>query len=247
MHNAAFEALGIDARYLAFDVAPDALAEAVAGIRALGLKQIAVSLPHKVAVMELLDEVDENALRIGAVNTVTLKDGRLIGSNTDWVGSNRALERVTELAGKQVVVVGAGGAARAVVFGLIKRGADVHVVNRTTSRAEDLARDLGAKGVGAIEDVAKLDYDILVNTTSVGLREDVSPVAPEHLLGASVVMDIVYDPAETRLLREAKERGAITVEGKWMLIHQAAEQLRTWTEREAPIDVLEAAFDSADD
>ena len=111
MHNAAFEALGIDARYLAFDVAPDALTEAVAGIRALGLKQIAVSLPHKVAVMELLDEVDENALRIGAVNTVTLKEGRLLGSNTDWVGSNRALERVTELAGKQVVVIGAGGAA----------------------------------------------------------------------------------------------------------------------------------------
>lgn len=245
MHNAAFEVLGIDARYLAFDVPPEQLGDAIAGVRALGLKQLAVSVPHKVAVMEFLDEVDAGARCIGAVNTVTLRDGRLVGSNTDWVGSNRALERETELGGKRAVVLGAGGAARGVVFGLIERGASVHVLNRTVERAESLAKDLGAAGAGPMSELAGLDYDILVNTTSVGLRSDASPVPAEHVREGSVVMDAVYDPQETRLLRDAKERGAVVVHGKWMLIYQAAEQLRTWTGRDAPIETLEQAFDSA--
>ena len=242
MHNAAFEALGIDARYLAFDVAPEALADAIAGVRALGLKQLAVSVPHKIAVMELLDEVDDGARRIGAVNTITLRDGRLVGSNTDWIGSNRALERKTQLAGKRAVVLGAGGAARGVVFGLIERGATVHVLNRTVERAESLAKDLGASGAGAMTELAGLDYDVLVNTTSVGLRSDESPVPADHLRKGTVVMDAVYDPEETRLLRDAQARGATVVQGKWMLVYQAAEQLRAWTGREAPIEVLEQAF-----
>ncbi len=135
MHNAAFLEMDIDARYVAFDVPPEKLPEAIAGVRALGLKQLAVSVPHKVEVMALLDEVDAGARQIGAVNTVTLRDGRLVGSNTDWVGSNRALERETTLAGKRAVVLGAGGAARGVVFGFLERGATVHVLNRTVEKA----------------------------------------------------------------------------------------------------------------
>ncbi len=242
MHNAAFRAMGIDAVYLAFDVPPDALGSALAGIRALGLRQVAVSIPHKVAVMEYLDEIDEQARRIGAVNTVTLRDGRLCGSNSDWIGANRALEREIELAGKRAVVLGAGGAARAVVFGLIERGARVQVINRTVERAERLAKDLGAEGAGSLSDLAQLPYEILVNTTSVGLRCDASPVPLEHLRANTVVMDAVYDPEETRLLREARKCGAVPVAGKWMLVYQAAEQLRSWTGREVPVEVLADAF-----
>ena len=245
MHNAAFEATGTDATYLAFDVPPEDLAEAVAGVRALGLQQIAVSIPHKEAIMPLLDEVDERAKQIGAVNTVTRRDGRLVGSNTDWIGSNRALEREGELGGRRAVVLGAGGAARAVVYGLRERGAEVHVLNRTVERAERLAAELGAAGAGPISALAGLDHDILVNTTSVGLRSAESPVLGESLRADSVVMDAVNDPETTTLLAHARSKGARTIGGKWMLVYQAAAQFEAWTGRDAPIEVLADAFDEA--
>ncbi len=246
MHNAAYAELGIDAAYLAFDVEPSELGTAMAGIRALGLEQIAVSIPHKVAVMEHLDEIDERARRIGAVNTVTVQNGRLFGSNTDWIGANRALETETELAGKRAVVLGAGGAARAVVYGLIEAGATVHVLNRTVEHAESLAKDLAAQGAGPLASLADLPHDILINTTSVGLRSDTSPVPAQHLRADSIVMDIVYDPEKTRLLEDARKCGARPIGGKWMLVYQAAEQLRIWTGRDAPIEVLARAFSASD-
>ncbi len=245
MHNAAFRALGLDAVYLAFDVPPAALADAVRGARALGIRQLAVSLPHKEAVMELLDEVDDAARAIGAANTITLRSGRLVGSNTDWIGAVRALQRETELRGRRAVVLGAGGAARGVVFGLLRSGARVTVLNRTPERAEALARALGAESAGDLGELAALDYDVLVQTTSVGLRSDESPVPPAWIRTGAVVLDAVYDPEETRLLREARARGARIVSGKWMLVHQAAEQLRLWSGREAPIEVMARAFDAA--
>jgi shikimate dehydrogenase len=245
MHNAAFAALGIDATYLAFDVTPASLPAALAGARALGIRQLAVSIPHKEAILPLLDEVDDVARRIGAVNTVTLREGRLVGSNTDWIGAVRALERETKLAGARAVVLGAGGAARAVVFGLLERGARVTVLNRTVARARQLCDALGSDSAGALEDLRSLPCDVLVNTTSVGLRADVSPVPAEALPGSAVIMDAVYDPPRTRLLRDAEARGARSIGGKWMLVHQAAEQLRLWTGREAPLDVMAHAFDRA--
>ena len=245
MHNAAFRALGLDAVYLAFDVPPAELPAAVAGLRALRARQVAVSIPHKQTVMAHLDAVDDTARRIGAVNTLTLRDGRLVGSNTDWIGAVRALERETDLAGRRAVVLGAGGTARAVVFGLRERGARVVVLNRTPERAAALARALGAESAGGLAELAATEHDVLVNTTSVGLRGDASPVAPEALRAGSVVLDAVYDPERTRLLRDAEARGARIVPGKWMLVHQAAAQLELWTGREAPIDVMAEAFDAA--
>jgi shikimate dehydrogenase len=245
MHNAAFQAMQIDAAYLAFDVAPKNLGDAIAGTRALGLRQLAVSIPHKVEVMRYLDEVDENAATIGAVNTVTRVGDKLVGSNTDWIGSNRALERVTGLSGKNAVVLGAGGAARAVVYGLVEQGARVTVLNRSVDKAESLAKDLGAHGAGPLANLADIACDILVNTTSVGLREDVSPVTASALTPGSVVMDAVYDPETTRLLQDAAACNATPLGGKWMLVYQAAAQLRAWTGREAPADVLARAFDQA--
>ncbi len=246
MHNAAFAALGIDAAYLAFDVVPERLEAAIAGARALGIRQLAVSIPHKEAVIPLLDEVSDTARRIGAVNTVTrLADGRLRGDNTDWIGLVRALEREGPLEGRRAVVLGAGGTARAAVHGLQERGARVVVLNRTPERAQALAKELGAAGVGGLEELGSHEHDVLVQTTSVGLREDVSPVDPAALRAGSVVLDAVYDPAETRLLREAAAAGATPVGGKWMLVEQAVEQLRIWTGRDPDSETLARAFDEA--
>jgi shikimate dehydrogenase len=246
MHNAAFRALDLDAVYLAFDVPPAALPGAIAGARALGVRQLAVSLPHKQAVMAHLDAVDDTARRIGAVNTVTRRpDGTLAGANTDWIGAVRALEREGPLAGARAVVLGAGGAARAVVHGLVVRGAHVVVLNRTPERARELAQALGAQESGALGELARLAYDVLVNATSVGLGCDESPVPAEALRPGVLVMDTVYEPERTRLLRDAQKRGARILGGKWMLVHQAAEQLRLWTGREAPLEVMAAAFDAA--
>jgi shikimate dehydrogenase len=245
MHNAAFRTLGIDAVYLAFDVPPARLGDAVAGARSLKIRQFAVSVPHKQTVMALLDEVDSTARRIGAVNTVTLRGERLVGSNTDWLGAVRALERETKLSGARAVVLGAGGAARAAVFGLLERGAHVVVLNRRPERARALATDLGAHGAGGLGDLRATEYDVLVNATSAALEEGRSPVAADLLHSAGLVMDAVYEPEQTRLLRDAKARGARTLSGKWWLVYQAAEQLRLWTGRDAPVEIMADAFDRA--
>lgn len=244
MHGAAYAALGFDAVYLAFDVPPDRLADAMRGARALGVRQLAISLPHKQEVMAHVDELDEIVRRIGAVNTVTRVGEKLVGSNTDWLGAVRALESELQLEGARAVVLGAGGTARAVVFGLLERGARVCVLNRNAERAHRLADELGAQAAGPLGDLASTPHDVLVNTTSVGLREDVSPVDAAALSAGSIVMDAVYEPLRTRLLRDAEARGARTVSGRWMLIHQAAEQVRLLTGREAPLAALSEGFDS---
>lgn len=247
MHNAAFAALGIDAAYLAFDVAPEQLGDAIRGARALGIRQLAVSLPHKSAVMAWLDEVDPRARRIGAVNTVTRADERLVGSNTDWLGAVRAVEERggLALAGCRAAVLGAGGTARAVVYGLLERGARVAVWNRTPERAEALRAELGAERAGPLEGLADWPYDLLFNSTRVGLSEDASPVPAGLLRPESLVVDAVYEPRRTRLLRDAEQRGARTLGGKWMLVHQAAAQIRTWTGLEPPVEAMARAFDEA--
>ena len=247
MHNAAFRALGVDAVYTAFDVAPSSLGDALAGARALGIRQLAVSLPHKEAVMDHLDEVDETARRIGAVNTVTLHGNRLVGTNTDWLGAVHALESERPLRGASAVVLGAGGTARAVVFGLRQRGATVRVLNRTSAKARNLADDLGADDWGDLGALDERPFDVLVNTTSVGLGTEESPIPPLRSAAQALVMDAVYQPERTRLLRDAEEAGARTVGGKWMLVHQAAQQILAWTGQEAPLEILAEAFDRAGD
>ena len=248
MHNAAFRALGTNAVYVAFDVPPDRLAAAIAGMRALQIRQLAVSIPHKVAVLDLVDEVDDTARAIGAANTVTLRDGRLHATNTDWRGVTDALLRARPdgLDGARAVVLGAGGTARAAIHGLRSAGCSVTVLNRTESKARALADELGAVASGSLADCGDLpEWDLLVNTTSVGLRDHASPLAAEAIRPGTVVLDAVYDPPRTRLLEDAATRGAETVEGKWMLVHQAAAQLQLWTGQKAPIEVMAEAFDTA--
>jgi len=255
MHLAAYAALGLNAHYQAFDVGAEALAEAVVGVRALGLTQIAVSIPHKEAMLALVDEVDPVAAKIGAVNTVTRDGDRLLGSNTDWIGALRALERESSIEGRRAAVLGAGGTARAVVHGLRERGAEVFVLNRTVERADALARDLGAAHAGGLDELGPLAPDLLVNTTSVGLGESRSPVPREALPEGLIALDAVYEPEQTQLLRDVVSRGGRAIGGKWMLVHQAVEQLRIWTGLlpdppgdaafEAVADVMARAFDQA--
>jgi shikimate dehydrogenase len=228
MHNAAYAALGLDALYLPFDVPARRLRDAIAGIRGLGFRQVSVSIPHKTSILELVDFVDATAARIGAANTV-LRDGdRLVASNTDWIGAVRALERECSLADARAVVLGAGGTARAVVYGLIERGAVVSVLNRSAGRAESLAGELGAQGAGPLESLASIPHDVIVNATSVGLNSDDSPIEATSIRPNAVVMDAVYAPEQTRLLRDARARGARVVSGRWMLVHQAVAQLEAW-------------------
>jgi shikimate dehydrogenase len=245
MHNSVYRALSIDAVYLAFDVPPDRLGDAVAGLRAVSAAQLSVSLPHKQAVIAHLDRIEPTARRIGAVNTVVRDGNALVGSNTDWSGAVQALERETVLRGARAVVLGAGGTARAVVHGLLERGARVRVLNRTVARARDLCDELGADSAGTLASLADAPYDVLVNTTRVGMNEDVSPVEASALAADAVVMDAVYEPERTRLLRDAEARGARTIAGKWMLVHQAALQIEAWTGRPPPIHVMADAFDRA--
>jgi shikimate dehydrogenase len=245
MHNAAYAELGIDAVFLAFDVSPPALKDAFAGARAMGLRQLSVSIPHKVAALECVDVLDDSAARIGALNTAILEQGRWRGHNTDGYGAIRALERETSLSGRRAVVLGAGGTGRAVAYGLVESGAEVRVLNRTVARAESLAKDVGAAGFGPLEALADLEHEVLINTTSVGLDSNESPVDAAALRRNTVVLDAVYQPEETRLLRDARARGARTIPGKWMLVYQAAEQLRLWSGATPPIEAMARAFDLA--
>jgi len=255
MHNAAYRALGLDAEFLAFDVPPAELERTIARFRREGVRQLAVSIPHKEAMLALVDEVEPVARTIGAINTVLRVGKRLVGTNTDWLGALRALERVVPVAGQRAVVLGAGGTARALVYGLRERGCEVHVLNRTVERAETLVRSLGAAASGPLEALAERAPAIVVNTTSVGLGEDRSPVPATALSAGMVVLDAVYSPERTRLLRDAEARGARVVGGKWMLVYQALEQLRRFaallpagpspTAIDAVVDVMAEAFDAA--
>ena len=255
MHNAAYRALGLDASYLAYDIRPEELAAAMLKFRAQGLRQLAVSIPHKEAMMPLIDEVEPVGRAIGAINTVTRIGDRLVGTNTDWIGAIRALEREGPVDGQRAVVLGAGGTARALVYGLRERGCEVVVLNRTLARAEILVEELGAASAGRLTDLAELAPAIVVNTTSVGLNEMVSPVPADSLPTDGVVLDAVYAPERTQLLIDAANRGARTIGGKWMLVYQAVEQLRIWTaELDDPpseedlanvVDVMAGAFEDA--
>ena len=156
------------------------------------------------------------------------RNHRLHGSNTDWLGAVRALEDRTALDGRRAIVLGAGGTARAVAYGLRERGAGVTILNRTEARARSLAKDLGVEAGGPLTALADTPHEVLVNTTSIGLDSDDTPVECEWIAAGATVMDAVYSPERTRLLREADARGATTISGKWMLIHQAVAQLQAW-------------------
>jgi shikimate dehydrogenase len=247
MHATAYEATGIDATYSRYRVGEDDVRAAVRGADALSIDGLNVTVPHKETV-SALDGValDETAERIGAVNTVDFGD-EVRGYNTDASGALRAIERETDVAGKDVVVVGAGGAGRAVSFALAEEGATVRIANRTFGRAETVADELCGFGEATPHSLDELgdvvpDADIVVNATTVGMEEDVSPVPADALRSHHVVFDVVYTPLETRLLHDADDAGATTVDGAWMLVYQGAEAFEIWTGRDAPVEDMNDAL-----
>lgn len=243
MHAAAFRALGLDAAYLAIDVAPADLEVAVRGTRALGFRGLNLTIPHKEAVMSLV-QPDEMASRIGAVNTVDLRT--MTGHNTDGVGVVRALRAEgVEPRGMRVLVMGAGGAARAVAVALSQEGARLTVANRDVDRARRVAAGIPGAAARGLESVGALarQMDLVVNATPVGMHPDIGSalVTRDDLRPGQVVFDTVYNPPQTRLLAEARAAGAQAVNGVKMLVHQGAESLRIWLGVQPPLDVMEAA------
>jgi len=239
VHNAAYRELGIDYTFVYFGIT-DA-EQGVQAIRALGIRGMNVSMPFKSAVIPYLDRLAPSAAAIGAVNTIDNRDGFLTGYNTDYIGAMRALQEATSLAGKRVALLGGGGAARAVAYGLVEEGAEVLVYNRSLDKAQRLAADLGLQVGGSLEAFsADGSHDILVNATSIGFNApDESPVVPEKLREPLIVMDAVFIPVETRLLREAKDAGCLTIPGVRMLLHQACGQVELYTGHDAPLAVME--------
>lgn len=245
MHNAAFAALAENSIYLPFLV--EDIGDAVKGVRALNIKGVSVTIPHKETIIPFLDEVDPVALKIGAVNTVQVemkgKERILRGFNSDWVGANRALGEHIDLAGRTVILLGAGGSARAIAFGLQEAGAEVLLCSRTAAKGRKLAADIGCAW-HSLAEIDRLPGTVLVNATSVGMvpNSGETLVGRGHLARFAVVMDIVYAPRETRLLREAGEAGCQVVHGLEMLLYQGVSQFELWTGLAAPVEVMRSVL-----
>ncbi len=241
IHNAAFRELDLDAVYLPFRV-DDPLAF-YAAFRHI-VKGYSVTIPHKVTSMQAMDELDPKVNEVGALNTIVVRDGKLVGCNVEWLAAIEALEAgigedASYLRGRRVLVIGAGGATRAICVGLREREAIVTIANRTAEKARRLAVDLGA-GWLPLADLRSIEADVIINTTSVGMHPNVDacPVDVSLLRKGMVVCDIVYNPLETLLLREAKAHECAVVDGLGMFVRQAANQFRLWTKREPPIELM---------
>lgn len=246
MHNAAYRFLGIDDQFvfLGAKVKVEDVAIAVEAMRKMGIHGLACTMPHKIAIMRFLDEIDPIAKKIGAVNTVLNKNGRIIGYNTDWLGVIIPLEKRMRIKGKKVAVIGAGGAARAVVFGLVRKGAHVKIFNRTKEKADQLAKELHCQAAALEQQEEIKDAAIIINTTSVGMKplDDLTPINPAYISKNQLVFDIVYTPRETKLLKEAKKRGAKVISGIEMLLYQGVAQFEIFTGYKAPVAVMQKAL-----
>ena len=250
IHYAAFDHLKLDFVFLAFRVKTADLENAIRGMRGLGIRGLNVTMPHKSTVIGYLDEVDSTVQFLGSANTVLNKEGVLSGSNTDGVGALKALrENGVALSEKKVLLLGAGGAAKAIAFSLAEEVGELVILNRAPEKAKELAEALGRifknKIVGdslSANAITKnlQDSDVLINATSVGMYPDFnqSIVAPQWLKSDLSVMDIVYNPVETKLARDAKAAGAKVISGVEMLIYQGAASFKIWTGRSAPVEVM---------
>ncbi len=245
MHNAGYRALGLSWHYVPFEI--DDLAGALSGMRTLNIRGFGISMPFKREIMGLLDAIDPLAQRIGAVNTVVNDDGKLTGHNTDWIGAARALEERAPLQDAKVLMLGAGGAARAVAFGLLERGAALHLSNRSDEAGRALADELGAGYRPWQQRNEPGEWSVIINASSAGMSgvDASSPLDERALSRDKVVMDIVYKPLETELLALARQVGAPTIHGGRMLLHQAARQFELYTAQQAPLEAMDQALRAA--
>lgn len=249
MHNAVFKKLGMDAVYLPFRVTPEEVEDAIKGAKSLGFAGLNVTIPLKEKCTEFV-ELDENSKEIGAINTIDFSCNRIRGYNTDGIGAKRALEeRIGEIKRKSVLIIGAGGAAKAISFYLKKDGAKIIIANRTEKKAINLAKKLKAEWIPLENLKERLkETDVLIHATSVGMypKEGSTLVTADMMHPDLAVFDIVYNPIETKLLKEAKKaRLRCIIDGIKMLVHQGAASFKIWTNIEPPVEVMEKAVRKA--
>jgi len=244
VHNPAFKEKKLDFIFLALEIDSGQVKKLTDAMRAMKLfRGLAITMPHKLEAMKCVDKLDETAKKIGAINTIVNENGKLLGYNTDYYGAMVALKEATPVKGKKAVLVGAGGAARAIAFGLKDEGAqEVVILNRTIEKAKALAKEADCRA-GSLNEMEKAlkEADILVQSTSIGLspNENKSIVPKEFLKKDLVVFDVVHKPLKTRLLREAEAIGCKTVPGYKMFLHQGARQFELWTGKKAPLEFME--------
>jgi len=254
MHNAAFEHLDMDYVYVPYHVKKGALESAISGAKSLGITGLNVTIPHKTEVIKYLDSLDKSAELIGAVNTIKFDENHAKGYNTDGIGAVKAVEEVSSVINKKVIILGAGGAARAIAFQMLLDGvASLVIANRTLEKAEQLQGDLveklnaDVKSIDLGEELKKelSDADILINTTPIGMYPNVDqePLVKAELMYESlIVKDCVYNPLKTGLIKEAEKCGATTISGLKMLIYQGMESFRIWTGLTPPLEIFENAL-----
>lgn len=248
MHNAAFEVLGIDKDFvfIASQVKSKDLSDFVKGVRAMGIRGVACTIPHKTEIIKFLDKVDKVAQKIGAVNTVVNNDGILTGYNTDWLGAILPLEKITTLDDKIVALIGAGGVARAVAYAVTTSGAKLTIYNRSFKEAKKLAEEFDGEAcsLNNLENIK--DADIIFNTTPVGMYPHMNetPIQAELIRKNQIVVDAIYTPFETKLLSDAKKRGAQIILGVEMFVIQGAAQFELFTKFKAPVEVMRKVLEN---
>ena len=250
IHSAAFRELNLDCSYIAYRIPKEELEEGIEGLKKIKIDGFNVTIPHKVEMMKYLDKIDESCSLIGAVNTVENKDGTLKGYNTDMDGFLEPLKkRNVDISNSNVLLLGAGGAARAIVAGFAKEKAKIiTIANRTIEKANNLAEfaqkislNSNAITIDQVEESAK-NYNIIVNATSIGLKNESSPISPEGIGEKTVVYDIVYMPMHTDFLKKAKEKNATVIFGYEMLLGQAVRAFEIWHDMEAPYNAMKKAL-----
>jgi len=244
MHNAAFNQLNINADYKFFDVKPEGLKNFCFRMCKLKIKGLSVSQPYKETIIKYLDKIDPVAKKIGAVNTVKNIKGKLIGTNFDWIGVQNSLLEKTRIKGKIIVILGAGGAAAAAIYAIKKNKAkNIFVLNRTISHAKNLAKKFNCK-YGGLDDFKNINPDIVIQATSAGMNNSRGvQIIPKDLLKPNiVVMEMIYTPKMTRILKDAKAKGAKIITGERMLLHQGFAAFEYWTGKKAPVKIMENAI-----
>ncbi len=242
LHEAGFSEMEIEASFEPIEVHPDELSDWVTNVFP-DYTGVAVTIPHKETMMKLVDKLAPAAEKIGAVNTLYWDNEAIVGTNTDCLGALKALQtECPELSGKKVLILGAGGASRAVIFALKNAESQIFLWNRTAQRATDLAEEFEIETIENLKAVSGKNFDVIINTTSVGLKEWKSPVPEDFFDAKNIVFDIVYDPLETKFLADAEAAGAITITGDKMLVYQALEQFKLWHGIELEPEIMEQAF-----
>lgn len=246
VHNCGYEVLGLNFVYVAFRVKD--IKQAIDGIRGLSIRGVSVTIPHKVSAMKYIDDIDDVAKGIGAVNTIVNNSGVLTGFNTDYGAALKALEEKTTIKGKKAVLLGGGGAALAIATGLKRNGAELVILNRTREKARELARLVDAEGFGGLEQLSVIaSADILINATPVGMWPRINEsIVPRELLHQKLtVFEVAYNPKETRMITEAKESGCTIIYGYKMFLYQAAMQFELFTGCQAPLHDMELVLTKA--